>query len=274
MGKIISLKYDDSFKLLFQNEKVRRHFMSDVLGFPLEEIRSVALANSFLLKQYFKQKQGILDVVVELNNDSRIDIELQIKVLDHWDKLSLFYLSKMFMGNLRRGEDYEKLKRCVCISVLGFHLDERPEYHKVYRLRDETGHEYSDLLEIHIIELNKPLHGTGRIDDWIRLINAETEEELEMLEASTKNMGILEAITEVRIMSFGKKRRIMQEAHLKEVRDRNAQDSYVRKEGLQQGEDRLNSLNLSLIADQRYEDLEKAAKDKKYREKLYEDYHI
>ena len=75
-------------------------------------------------------------------------------------------------------------------------------------------------------------------------------------------------------MNFGKKRRIIQEAHLKEVRDRNARDSYVRKEGLQQGEDRLNSLNLSLIADQRYEDLEKAAKDKKYREKLYEDYHI
>ena len=45
MGQIISLKYDDSFKLLFQNEKVRRHFLSDVLGLPLEEIRSVALAN-------------------------------------------------------------------------------------------------------------------------------------------------------------------------------------------------------------------------------------
>lgn len=187
------------------------------------------------MKQYFKQKQGILDVVVELNNDSRIDIELQINVLDHWDKRSLFYLSKLFIGDLRRGEDYEKLKRCVGISVLGFNLDERPAYHKVYRLRDEAGHEYSDLLEMHIIELNKPLNGTSRIDDWIRLYNAETEEELDMLEASTKNVGILEAINEVRIMSFGKKRRIMQEAHLKEVRDRNARDSYVRSEGMIQG---------------------------------------
>ena len=49
MGKIISLRYDDGFKLLFQNEKVRRHFLSDVLGFPHEKIRSVTLANSFLL---------------------------------------------------------------------------------------------------------------------------------------------------------------------------------------------------------------------------------
>ena len=51
MGKIISLKYDFSFKYLFLNEAVRRHFISDVLGIPLEEIRSVRLANTFLWKR-------------------------------------------------------------------------------------------------------------------------------------------------------------------------------------------------------------------------------
>ena len=282
MGKIISLKYDFSFKYLFLNEDVRRYFISDALGIPLEEIRSVRLANTFLWKRYWKQKQGILDVVVELNNDSKVNIELQIEMLSYWDKRSLFYLSKLFTEGLLSGQKYGKLKRCICISILGFSLDKRPEYHKVYRLRDDTGHEFSDMLELQVIELNKPLSGTDRMDEWIQLFNAETEEELEMLEAKTKNVGIIEAIKEVRVMSLGKTLRLLRDAHLKEIRDRNAREDYVRSEGRKEGrsegrsegEDRLNRLHGRLIADKRYEDLERSIQDKEYREQLYTQYEI
>lgn len=280
MGRIIALKYDFTFKYLFLNQEVRRHFISDALGIPLDVIREVRLANTFLWKRYQRQKQGILDIMVELNNDSRVNIELQIEMLAYWDKRSLFYLSKMFTEGLLSGQKYEKLKRCVCISVLGVNLDERPEYHKVYRLRDETGHEFSDMLEIHVIELSKPLNGTCRIDDWIRLFNVRTKEELDMLEAETRNVGILEAIKEVRIMSLGKTLRALREAKLKEIRDRNAREDYVRGEGMKQGleqgknegEDRVNRLYHALITDQRYDDMEKAINDKIFREQLYREY--
>ena len=284
MGQIISLKYDFSFKYLFLNETVRRHFISDVLRIPLEDIRSVRLANTFLWKQHQRQKQGIVDVIVELNNDSKVNIELQVEVLSYWDKRSLFYLSKLFTEGLLSGQKYQKLKKCICISVLGFNLDERPENHKVYRLRDEAGHEFSDMLELHVIELSKPLSGTGRMDEWIRLFNAKTEEELKMLEASTKNEGILEAIREVRGMSLKKTLRALHEARLKEIRDRNAREDYVRNEswnagrneglseGMREGEDKLNRLNASLIADNRLKDLERAIQDKEYREQLYQQY--
>ena len=290
MGKIIPLKYDFSFKHLFLNEEVRRHFISDMLGIPIEEICSVRLANTFLWKRYQKQKQGILDVLVELNDDSKVNIELQIEMLSYWDKRSLFYLSKLFTESLLTGQKYQKLKRCICISILGFNPDERPEYHKVYRLRDETGQEFSDMLEIHVIELNKPLSSTGSMDEWIRLFNAETEEEPDMLQTSTKNTGILEAIREVRVMSLGKTLKVLYDGHIKQIRDREAREDYVRNEGMEQGiiqgvaqgitqgraegEDRLNRLNLSLIADKRYDDLEKAARDKHFREQLYKEYHL
>lgn len=269
MGTIVSLRQDFSFKHLFRNEEVLRHFISDALGIPLEEIRSVRPTNTFLWKRFKKQKQGILDVALELNNDSKVDIELQIEMLDYWDRRSLFYLAKLFTEGLLSGQEYDKLKRCISISVLGFNLDTRSEYHKVYRLRDETGHEFSDLLEIHIIELNKPLSGAARMDDWIRLFNAKTEEELKMLEMSTKNAGILAAVKEVREMSLLRSMKALHEAKLKEIRDRNARESYVRKEA----EGRLNSLYLRLIADKRYDDLERAAQDKTYREQLYKEYH-
>lgn len=286
MRVIVPLNYDQSFKHLFLNEKVRRYFISDALGIPLEGIRSTKLANTFLWRKYKKQKQGILDILILLNDDSKVNIELQVKVLAHWDKRSLFYLSKTFSEDLLTGENYSKLKKCICISILAFNLDQEPEYHKVYRLRDEAGHEYSDMMEIHVIELNKSLTGNGRMDDWIRLFNVKTEEELNMLQTRTKNPGILEAISEVRTMSLAKTLRVLHDAHMKEIRDRNARDDYVRNEGLMQGraegreegreegENRLNRLYLLLIADNRQEDLERAAKDKQVREQLYKEYNI
>lgn len=133
------------------------------------------------------------------------------------------------------GQNYEKLKRCVCISVLGFNLDERPEYHKVYRLRDETGHEFSDMFEIHVIELNKPLNGLDRIDEWIQLFNAKSEEELDMLQSNTKSAGILEAIRELKVMRMGKMMKTIYDGYEKQRRDRHARDVYVRNEGIKAG---------------------------------------
>ena len=231
--EIVSLKYDFSFKHLMLNEKVRKYFISDVLGIPVEEIRSVRLSNPFLWKRYRKQKQGILDILVELNDDSRVNIELQIKMLAYWDRRSLFYLSKMYTENLLSGEKYQKLKRCICISIFDFRVDDSPEYHQVYSLRNEEGKEFSDRFEVHVIELGKELDGRSALDDWIRLFNVRQKEELNMLQ--TKNPGVLEAIEEVRRMSLGKGLRALYEAHLKEVRDRWAREDYVRMEGEEKG---------------------------------------
>ncbi len=206
---------------------------ADALGIPAEEIRSIRLANTFLWKRYFWQKQGILDVLVELNDNSKVNIELQIKMLEAWDKRSRFYLAKMFTEDLRRGEKYHRLKKCICINIVDFHVDEEPAYHRVYRLRDKEGHEFSGMFEVHIIELGKELKGRTALDDWIRLINAKTKEELNMIR--TMNPGILEAIEEVKAMSLRKGLRALYEARLKEMRDRMAREDYVRGEGREAG---------------------------------------
>lgn len=154
---IISAKFDDVFKELFRNLVILRHFIGDILGIPQSKIRSVRLKNTFLWRRYRKEKLGILDVAVELNDDTDIDIELQVKVYDSWDKRQLFYLAKLFTGELAAGQDYSILKRCVGISILDFNLTERENYHTVYRLRDEEGNELSDILELQRMSLRNPL---------------------------------------------------------------------------------------------------------------------
>ena len=136
---IISPKYDYVVKELFRDETILRYFISDVLGIRQESIRSLRLRNTFLWKRHKKQKLGILDVVVELNDDTKIDIELQAKVCDSWDKRQLFYLSKLYTEDLQSGQDYSHLRKCVGISILDFNLSNRKKYHTVYYLMDEEG---------------------------------------------------------------------------------------------------------------------------------------
>lgn len=75
-------------------------------------------------------------------------------------------------------------------------------------------------------------------------------------------------------MGLGRTLRWIREAKLKEIRDRNARDAYVRMEGLEQGEEQLNRLNRCLVADKRYDDLARSIEDKEYREQLYKEYGI
>lgn len=98
----------------------------------------------------------------------------------------------------------------------------------MYRLRDEKGYEFTDLMEVHIIELGKKLKGTEKVDDWIRLINAKSTEDLNMIGA--KNVGMKTAIEEVKRMSLSKKLRLHYEAYLKEKRDAWAIEDYEKQQ--------------------------------------------
>lgn len=161
--KLIPLKYDFCIKEVMDNEIVRKHFISDVLEIPLENIKSVRIASPVLWTRRKKEKLGILDVQLTMNDSTKINIEMQLKHHPHWESRTVFYLAKMFTADLRRGEKYKKLKKCVAITILDFKLDNRKEYHNVYMLRDKDGDLYTDILELHTIELTKPPIGKSLI---------------------------------------------------------------------------------------------------------------
>lgn len=231
----ISLKNDYAFRELFTHENVRKQFISDVLGISMEHIKSVRLTTPFLWKRYRLQKQGIMDLAldIKLEEDAKAGIEMQVRVQKNWTKRTLFYLAKMYTDDLKAGHDYGKLRKCISISILDFDLVDGDEYHTIYRLRDKNGKDLTDLFEVHIIELGKKLGGTKAIDDWIRLFNAESEEDIKMIK--TRSVGMMEAIRELKTMSLGKTLRYMYEEHLKAVRDRRAEDEYVRDLGKAEG---------------------------------------
>lgn len=185
--------------------------------------------SSFLRRQYRWQKEGIIDMSLELNDNTCIDLELQVRAQNYWFKRQLFYLAKMYAGGLRTGQNYDRLRKCISIGILDFKLSADRRYHTKYTLRSVDGAEYPDLFEIHTIELGKPLSGDA-IDDWIRLFNAESEEDLAMIRR--RSLGIVEAMEALRELSLGRKLRYYFDMRQKARRDRWAEDEYVRDEGI------------------------------------------
>lgn len=240
--KLIPLKYDFCIKEVTpifgaENETVRTHFISDVLAIPLKDIRSVRMINPFLWRRYKKQKLGILDIQLTLNDDKKINIEMQLKQKAFWKERTVFYLAKMFTADLRRGEDYKAAKKCIAITILDFNIDTKKAYHNVYMLRDKDGELYTDVLELHTIELKKNPNREqpSPLDEWHSLFNAKTEEELDMIKLRTKNPGIIEAVKELKEISLTDRLRYEHEMRLKAKRDRRAEDMFVYESGLKAG---------------------------------------
>lgn len=235
--RIIPLKYDFCIKEVMENETVRKHFISDVLEIPLENIKTVRIMNTSLWKRYQKQKQGILDVQLELNDATKINIEMQLKQKKGWDKRTVFYLAKMFTADLRRGENYKKAKKCIAITILDFNIIDNREYHNKYMLRNRQGDIYTDVLELHTIELKKKpdKEHPCPLDEWHSLFNAKTEEDLDMIKAGTKNKGIIEAVKELKEISLTDNLRFAHELRLQAKRDREAEDEFVYEQGQENG---------------------------------------
>ena len=232
--EIISPKMDFAFRELMEDNEVRRYFICDALNMPVEQVKETRLGSSFLRRRYQKMKQGILDVKVFLQDGTRINLEMQLRRQKFWEKRSLYYLAKMYADILFVGEHFDRLRKCVGISILDFNLTDNDRYHSVYRMRDETGKDYSDLLELHIIELRKTLTGNSRLDDWIRLFNAETEEDLHMIR--TKNAGVQKAKYVIQEMSLTEAMRDALETYRKRKMDRKSEDAYVYDQGKEAGE--------------------------------------
>ena len=231
--RIVSLKTDFGFKEFMSNETVRKYFLAATLGLDIESIHSVRLQNPFLGRLFKWQKQGILDVLIEFNDSTKINIEMQVVKQKYWKQRNLFYLARMYVDDLLFGQHYSNLRRCIGISILDFNLDNNERGHRVYRMREKDGSEFSDMWELHIIELQKVFSTEDALADWVRLLNATTEEELDMIKST--NIGIQTGIKMVRNMSLTGWIRAEIEAREKIRRDQWAREEYIRDEARAEG---------------------------------------
>ena len=212
---------DFCFKELMQNKEVRKGILSALLGKNPEELEDTELLPTILQPEYQDEKLGILDVRVLFADGTQTDLEMQVVQFDFWPNRVLFYLGKMYTGQIKRGEPYEKLKKCIHVSILDFlHFpkDDRC-FRKITFCDVETGVVYTDLMEIYVLELGKlPTEDRNEsgIIRWMRFLSGKCKEDLKKM--AEKDPYIEKAYEELERMSADEKKRLEYEAREKALR--------------------------------------------------------
>jgi len=237
-GFLMKPKVDYAFKEIMMDDKARLGFLSAVLHIPPEEIKETKILNTHLRKVHEDDKEGILDVRASLNNDTEVDTEIQLMQLKVWPERSTFYVSKMYVEQIKPGDDYTVFKKCVNISILDFVLfPDTPDFYSCFHIREDTRHTlYTDKIEFHIIELPKlpaelTEHG-NTILSWAKFISAERKEDFEMI--AKESPYIASAYEQLQVISQDTQKRLEYDAHLKAQLDHNQ----LMKEAEERGEKR------------------------------------
>lgn len=238
--KIVMLKLDIIFKRVFGNEKnteIIAGFISDMLDIPREKITKVVIKNVELPPEEIDQKFSRLDLNLYVDG-RKINIEMQINKESAYKERTLFYWAKLYSDDLDSGEDYSALSQTICVNIINFNLFDCENYHSHFMLKEKERDEImTDKLAIHFFELKKvgKYKRNKRMEDWLTLINAETEGDLMALQQNTSIPEIQKTIVILREMSADEQ--IREEARRREKRlhDEATALNHARKEGIAEG---------------------------------------
>ena len=190
-----TLKNDYMFKAVFQeNEKVLKGFLSSLLNIPVQSIQTIHIENPIILGETVTNKSTCLDILLVLNNNSRINIELQVVSQPYWINRSLTYLCRLY-NHLDVGEHYDQALKSIHISIIDFQLFTNEEtFYSQNLLMDIKNHRiYSDNLCLNVLSLKHIENATQEerdsgLYDWAKLFAAKTWEELKMIAKNNETL--------------------------------------------------------------------------------------
>ena len=280
----ICLTNDFAFKKAFRNKKALTGLLSALLCLRPEQIIDLEFPDTFLHGDYLEDREGILDIRVHLNNQRKINLEMQLLPYPYWEERSLFYLCKMFADGFVKGDTYSLLKECIHISILGFQLKQADSFYEKVRLIKDNGKVYSDKLGLRMLYLNQLEHVPENekqtdIYHWAKLISAKDWEVLTNMAKTNEYMEAavdeLDQINRDKTLRYEYLRREMRDSDEATIREYYTE--LGEKRGMKKGKDLFSDflqLTTHLLQDSRTDDLLRATNDEAFRNSLYTEYGI
>ena len=131
------------FKFLFghkENKEITLSFINAVLELEGEKaFVDLRFADRELDPEEENGKVSALDILCMTNDETQVNIEVQVQKRQNMGQRSLYYWAKLYQSTLGRGENYENLRRTVAINLLGYEYLPLSGFHHMYGLYDETG---------------------------------------------------------------------------------------------------------------------------------------
>ncbi|MGN0317737.1 MAG: Rpn family recombination-promoting nuclease/putative transposase [Lachnospira sp.] len=224
---------DYMFRALLQkSRKTLVGLVSTMLHLQPEDIKEIEITNPICIGKGIDDKTFVLDVNIIMNNNTLLDIEMQVEDLHNWPERSLCYLCRSF-DQLNKGELYDKVKPVINIGFLKYTLfKDEPEFYARYSLLNEkTYRKYSDKISIRVLDLTRTDLATEEdkaygIDAWAKVFLATTWEELRMatesnvyMDDAAQTLYELNADDNVRQQCEARRRALMEEKHKLETID-------------------------------------------------------
>lgn len=173
--------------ILQENQKVLKGLICALLHLNPTTVKSVIVQNPIDLSGDVSGKEFILDIKIMLNDDTLINLEMQVANEYNWPERSLAYLCRSY-DQLYKGQKYEEALPVIHIGFLDFTLHpSHPEFYATYQMLNVKNHLlYSDKFTLSVVNLKKIELATEEdkkyhIDYWAALFKAKTWEELKML---------------------------------------------------------------------------------------------
>ena len=231
----IPITNDYIFKKIFAkkgNESILKDFLIGVLEIPIEKVEVEAEVS--LEKQLEENKLGRLDIVAVLNNNTIVNIEIQMINLHNFIERSLYYWSGNYYNDLKAGENYQKVKRTIAINILDYELFEEGPYHEIARLkRDYQNKILTEKIEMHFIQIpkfRKEKRGVRtKLEQWMQFISQTNERGVEL--AMKENKEIRKAKEEYEYLTGDAAERRLAFLRDKAIRD----EKSIRQGGIEEG---------------------------------------
>jgi len=242
---LLTPKLDFIFKKLLAGDTgVLTDLLNSILVLPKNRrIRSVKVKNPIVLPEEITKKYIILDILATDGSGQSYEIEMQVRRSDSYPKRALYYLSRIYAGQLEAGEDYEKLKPVIGIHFLDYEMfPDSEDFRFRFEMRDirHPGLSLTDDMSLHIFELPKfeRIVRTGQMKDalgeWLHFFNHAHEEDKTMRTAY-KNPAIHKAFNILETLSADETVRHLARVREDALRNERSELFYAEKKGLEKG---------------------------------------
>ncbi|MCL2091142.1 MAG: Rpn family recombination-promoting nuclease/putative transposase [Micrococcales bacterium] len=239
-GKILPAYYDDVFRWVFGSQRhvrsLAKFLRAALPDLPASEWSELALPDTHMVGAG-DRKELVFDVLTTTASGRSVDVELQMAKVPAVRERFTLYNSRLLAEQAVRGQDYTALRPVVTLVVCGFVMFDQDEHylHTFVDYDVERQVRFTRLRETRTIELPKlPAVDDGTdLWDWLRLIVAKDEEEIDM--AAAGNPDVAEAAVLVKQFSADETRRYLAMCHDKFLSDWATREAVARREGLAEG---------------------------------------
>ena len=164
-----NLLNDFAFKYVFGEDcKEANDALKSLLTVFLERsVNHVVVKNSELVKDYSKMKSPRLDLLVEFDDRTMVDLEMQLRqTKDNLPIRFSYYLARLHGSQELEGKYYGELKETIVLVFFNVNLIDNNRMCNTFTLRNEEGlsfvEESQDRMKLRTVEmakldLNKPL---------------------------------------------------------------------------------------------------------------------